>query len=182
MRRGGDGNVCAGEMCARIGQATAQRIQYQRGLTRFFFSGRLSGDIARTSSRYLWKRTSSAKKKVNFRKVKHYYAIADVLSDTTCHGRWKSSLLFPVFSLTRRALKMQTARDFSRRAFADYRVPDRFPRRRGFEFRGSGWQKSRRIMSLARPALARAPANSRPNSRRRLRCSLLFRPKDFLSE
>lgn len=69
-------------------------------------------------------------------------------------------------SATPRALKMQTARDFSRRAFADYRVPDRFPRRRGFEFRGSGWQKSRRIMSLARPVLSRAPTNSRPNSRR----------------
>lgn len=45
--------------------------------------------------------------------------------------------IFPLL-LTRRVLKMQTARDFSRRAFADYRVPDRFPRRRGFEFRGSG--------------------------------------------
>lgn len=37
-------------------------------------------------------------------------------------------------------------------------------------------------MSAAHGARARASTNSRPNSRRRSRCSLLFRPKDFLSE
>lgn len=46
------------------------------------------------------------------------------------------------------------------------------------------WISRKRVTKISSNyvAGARAPANSRPNSRRRLSCSLLFRPKDFLSE
>jgi len=65
--------------------------------------------------------------------------------------------------------------------------PDRFPRR-GFEFRGScggggegkegGGDKN--LVELCRSRVDEFPTEFSPS--RRSRCSLLFRPKDFLSE